>query len=78
VFESYKNKRPVKLKPVNNKPPGKKQNIFLPAIPQNNSGDNPPFDMQMALMLGSILLLSLAGGWLSWKFYQPRIQKQLV
>ena len=78
MFESYKNKKPVKTKPGNNKPVENKQNIIPLAIPQNSSGGNPPFDMQLALMLGSILFLSLAGGWLSLKFYRPRIQKQLV
>jgi hypothetical protein len=72
LFESYKNEKPLKIKPVSKKPVENKQNILPPAIPQNSSGGNPPFDMQLALMLGSILLLSLAGGWLSWKMYKPQ------
>ncbi|MEO7983883.1 MAG: hypothetical protein ABI688_07365 [Bacteroidota bacterium] len=40
----------------------------------NSSSSNSPFDLQLVWMLGTILFLSLLGGWLSWKFFQPRFQ----
>lgn len=51
--------------------------IILPVVKSddNNNNNNSPFDSQLVLMLGTILILSLTGGWLSWKFYQPRLQK---
>lgn len=57
-----------------NKKPGDKKLNFIPLTVIDDSNNNPPFDMQLALMLGTILLLSLLGGWLSWRFYQPRLQ----
>jgi len=47
---------------------------FIPLTVIDDGDNHPPFDGRMALMLGSILLLSLLGGWISWKFYQPRLQ----
>ncbi|MBC7874707.1 MAG: hypothetical protein H7Y01_11950 [Ferruginibacter sp.] len=47
---------------------------FIPLTITDDNNNNSPFDMKLALMLGCILLLSLLGGWLSWKFYQPRLQ----
>jgi hypothetical protein len=64
VFIGYDNKKPVV----------KKHNILPLVITDDNPGNNSPFDVQLALMLGTILLLSLLGGWLTWKFYQPRLQ----
>ena len=58
----------------NNKPADKKQNILPLVITDDKPNNGPPFDMQLALMLGTIMLLSLLGGWLSWRFYQPRLQ----
>ena len=58
----------------NNKPADKKQNILPFVITNEPPNNDPPFDMQLALMLGALLLLSLLGGWLSWRFYQPRLQ----
>jgi hypothetical protein len=60
----------------NNKPADKKQNILPLVITDDPPNNNPPFDMQLALMLGTILLLSLLGGWLSWRFYQSRLQQR--
>lgn len=44
--------------------------LIIPGPPDNNS----PFDPQLMVMIGSILLLSLTGGCLSWRFYKPRLQ----
>jgi hypothetical protein len=60
----------------NKKPEDKKQNILPLAITDDPPTNDPPFDMQLALMLGTLLLLSLLGGWLSWRFYQPRLQQR--
>lgn len=51
-----------------------KQQQFIPAIiPQDPpAGNNSPFDPQLLFMTGSILLLSLLGGWISWKLYKPQ------
>ncbi|HMK26419.1 MAG TPA: hypothetical protein VK483_10340 [Chitinophagaceae bacterium] len=50
------------------------QQLIPFAITNDPPNNNPPFDMQLIMMLGTILLLSLLGGWLSWRFYQPRLQ----
>ncbi len=53
----------------------KQQQHIIPfTVTSNPPDDHPPFDTRMFLMLGSLLLLSLLGGWLSWRFYQPRLQ----
>ena len=57
----------------NQKSKNKQYNI-IPFAVRDDGNDNSPFDMELALMLGTILLLSLLGGWLSWKFFQPRFQ----
>lgn len=51
-----------------------KQNIVPLIVSYDKPGNNSPFDGELALMLGTIFLVSLLGGWLSWKFYQPRLQ----
>ena len=57
------------------KPANKPQQQLVPVSITNDPPDNnSPFDMQLALMLGTILLLSLLGGFIAWKFYQPRLQ----
>jgi len=50
------------------------QQQLIPFVITNDPPEGPPFDTQLVLMLATILLLSLMGGWLSWKFYQPRLQ----
>jgi len=56
------------------KKPGDKQQQLIPFAITNDPPDNhSPFDLQLTLVLGLILLLSLLGGWISWKFYQPRV-----
>lgn len=57
-----------------NKKNGDRKLNFTPLIDVHKGDDNSPFDMKMLLMLGTILLLSLLGGWLSWKYYQPKLQ----
>jgi hypothetical protein len=52
----------------------KPQQELIPFTVTNDPPDDPPFDLQLALMVATILLLSVMGGWLSWKFYQPRLQ----
>jgi len=51
-----------------------KQNIVPLVVSYEKPGNNSPFDRELVLMLGTIFLVSLLGGWLSWKFYQPRLQ----
>lgn len=58
-----------------NKKTKNKKNNSIPFTIINDNNNHSPFDMQLALMLGMILLLSLLGGWLSWRFYQPRLEK---
>ncbi len=58
-----------------NKTEDKPQQQFVPVATTNDPTDNnSPFDKPLALMLGTILLLSLMGGFITWKFYQPRLQ----
>lgn len=58
-----------------NKKTKNKKNNSIPFTIINDNNNHSPFDMQLALMLGMILLLSLLGGWLSWRFYQPGLEK---
>lgn len=52
-----------------------KKNNILPFSFKNDDNNNSPFDRKLFLMLGTILVLSLLGGWFSWKYYQPQLQK---
>jgi hypothetical protein len=67
-----------KVKQKSNKVKQQKHQTLPFIITGHSNNDHSPFDFQLLLMLGSLLLLSLLGGFLSWKFYRPRIQKQLV
>ncbi|HEV7783419.1 MAG TPA: hypothetical protein VGO58_19225 [Chitinophagaceae bacterium] len=67
IFFGYDNKRPKKEKDKN------KDNFASPVTSGDGPG-NSPFDGKLVLMLGTILGLSLLGGWVSWKFYQPKFQ----
>jgi hypothetical protein len=71
-FVGFDNKKNG-IKKTGDKP---KQQLIPFAITNDPPDDHPPFDMQLALMLGTILLLSLLGGWLSWRFYQPQLQQR--
>jgi hypothetical protein len=77
VFIGYDNKKGKAAKKGKNSNEVKlEQNIILPVIINDNSNNNnSPFDPQLVVMLGSILALALLGGWMSWKLYQPRLQK---
>lgn len=76
VFIGYDNKKAKAVKKVKNSNGDKlEQNIILPIVINDNNNNNSPFDAQLVVMLGSILVLALLGGWMSWKFYQPRLQK---
>jgi hypothetical protein len=69
-FVGFDNKK-TGIKKSGDKP----QQQLIPFAITNDPPDNhSPFDMQLTLALGLILLLSLLGGWMSWKFYQPRLQ----
>jgi hypothetical protein len=58
---------------------GDKQQQLIPFTITNDPPDNhSPFDFQLTMILGVILLLSLLGGWVSWKFYQPRLHQRGV
>lgn len=75
VFIGYDNKKSKeKKKDKDEKKDNSNENNMIPAFIMD-SNNNSPFDMQLVLMLGTILLLSFIGGWVSWKFYQPRLQK---
>ena len=50
-----------------------KENIIIPSFTDNNN--NSPFDKQLVWILALIFTLSLAGGWLSWKLYQPKLRQ---
>lgn len=65
VFIGYE-EQPIKKEKTKNE-------TFVP-ISFNDSSGNSPFDSKLYWMLGSILLLSVLGGWLSWKYYQPRFR----
>ena len=52
-----------------------KKNTITPVSFKNDDNNNSPFDGKLFLMLGTILVLSLLGGWDSWKYYQPPLQK---
>lgn len=69
-FVGFDNKK-TGVKKTADKP---KQELIPFAITNDPPDNHPPFDIQLALMLATILLLSLLGGWLSWRFYQPRLQ----
>lgn len=69
-FVGFDNKKSG-VKKTGDKP---QQELIPFAIP--NDPPEPPFDMQLVLMLATILLLSLLGGWVSWRFYQPRLQQR--
>lgn len=85
VFIGYDNKITTKKKDkeknkenekVKNKESKVENNTIIPFVSTgDNNNNNSPFDIQLALILGTILFLSLLGGWLSWKYYQPRLQK---
>ena len=51
------------------------KNNIIPVSFTGDDNNNSPFDIKLLLMLGAILVLSLLGGWLSWKFSHPRLQK---
>lgn len=50
-----------------------KEQQVLPVIIPNDPPDNSsPFDPGLVWMIVAILLLSLIGGWISWKLYKPQ------
>lgn len=69
-FVGFDNKKTV-VKKTEDKP---KQQLISFAITNDPPDNHSPFDLQLTVILGLILLLSLFGGWMSWKFYQPRLQ----
>lgn len=48
--------------------------LASPFIMNDPTDNNSPFGPELVFMLGTILLLSLTGGWLTWRFYKPRLQ----
>lgn len=78
IFVGYDNKKNRnKKKDQDMMTPETRENTILPLlqIPGDNPPGSSPFDGQLFLVLGLILVLSLAGGLLSWKLYQPGLQK---
>ena len=67
VFIGFDNKKDKNKK--------EEKNNIIPVSFTDDNNNNSPFDRKLLLMLGSILVFSLLGGWLSWRFYQPRLQK---
>jgi hypothetical protein len=76
VFIGYDNKKykaKEKKISINNKT---KENTMLPvAVTDDNNNPNSPFDISIAKALAGLLLLSLLGGWISWRFNLPQLQK---
>lgn len=79
VFVGYDNKKPKEK----NKDKQKDKNKDKEKAVENNNivpvgiDDNDhysPFDGKFVTILTCILLVALLGGWLSWKYYQPRYQ----
>lgn len=73
-------KKEKALNPPQDKKPGEQ---LLPAVSasDNNSssgGSGRPFDRQILYMLLLIVSVSLAGGLAVWKWYQPKLNRQLV
>ncbi|MDZ4795585.1 MAG: hypothetical protein SGI83_15000 [Bacteroidota bacterium] len=82
VFMGYDNKTSGKKKEKDKEKNKEKtkgtvteQHNIVPFVTTNDNDNNSPFDIKLALILGTILLVSLLGGWLSWKYYQPSLQK---
>lgn len=51
---------------------------FIPVGSIHQPPDNSsPFDGQWILMFSGILALSMLGGWLTWKFYHPKLDPHL-
>lgn len=76
VFVGYDNKKSAK-KNKTTQSVNKEQTIMASGF-VNNDHDLPgasPVDRQWVLMAGLILVLSLAGGWISWKWYAPKLQQ---
>jgi hypothetical protein len=64
IFVGYDNKKTSKPK---------SEQIPMIVTP-GNPGNNSPFDGRIFMIVGLIFTLSLLGGWISWKFYQPALQ----
>ncbi len=67
IFVGYDNKKSKKNK-------DKSKDNFVSPVGIGDGPGNSPFDGKLVLMLGTILVLALLGGWVSWKFYQPKFQ----
>ncbi len=65
VFRGYDNTLPLK------KPQLTQHSVPL-VITVDRPQDPPPFDGKVIGILSLIFMLALLGGWLSWRFYQPR------
>ncbi|MGC4099856.1 hypothetical protein [Ferruginibacter sp.] len=79
IFVGYDNHKPKEKKKekaaVKETP---KENFVLPvySVDNNNDGNNAaPFDGHLLQLLAGALLLALLGGWISWKFRMPQLQK---
>jgi len=52
----------------------KQKKEFLPVIiPGKGGGSSSPFDGTLILMITLVFVLSLFGGWISWKLYKPQM-----
>lgn len=69
-FVGFDNKKKG-VKKTEEKP---QQQLIPVAITNDPPDNNSPFNMQLAIMIGAILLLSLLGGFITWRFYKPRLQ----
>jgi hypothetical protein len=71
--EKAKGKAKGKDRSVDKKDNQESENNIFP-VATGHDGGNAPFDGKLAFMLGTILVLSLLGGWVSWKYYNPEFQ----
>ena len=79
VFIGFDNKRPKEKKSAQSTNPQKEtpKEQLTPAVItlHDDNNNDSPYGSTTLLIIGAILLLSLSGGWVSWKYYQPRLQK---
>lgn len=70
-FIGFKKKSKEKKEDCKEIDPTKLGSPFIINDPPDN---NSPFGPSFIFMLATILLLSLAGGWLTWRLYKPKLQ----
>ena len=74
VFVGYDNKSKAPQPTPAPQQEQEKNIVPVPVMIEAPGSGNSPLDGKFFGMLGAILLLSLMGGWISWRSYQPRFQ----